>query len=59
MNYRKEFRAEATERLTLYREASDERKAETKILNWLAEKLLESYRNGQESGKNTRVRKSK
>lgn len=59
MSYLRTFRAEAIERLALYREATDERKAEKEFLNWLAEKLLESYRNGQESGKNTRVRKSK
>ena len=51
MNYLKEFRAEATERLALYREATDGEKAEKEILDWLAEKLLESYRNGQEGRK--------
>ncbi len=49
MNYLSTFRGEATERLTLYREATDEKKAEKDILEWLGTKLLESYRNGQAS----------
>ena len=49
MSYLKEFRTEATERLELYREAKDEQAALKDILNWLAEKMLQSYRNGQES----------
>ncbi len=47
MNYLNIFRAEARERLTIYREAADEKKAEKDILDWLAEKILESYRNCQ------------
>ena len=57
MSYLKIFRAEATERLSLYREAADEKKAEKEILDWLAEKLLESYRNGQESRKGKQEQK--
>ena len=51
MSYLKEFRAEATGRLELYREAQDEKAGLKNILDWLAEKQLESYRNGQESRK--------
>ena len=51
MNYLRTFRGEATERLQLYREATDEKKAEKEILEWLGTKQLESYRNGQESRK--------
>ena len=51
MSHLKIFRAEATERLTLYREASDEQKALKEILGWLAEQILKSYRNGQEGRK--------
>ena len=57
MSYLKIFSAEAKERLTLYREATDEEKAEKDILDWLAEKLLESYRNGQEMPKGKQDRK--
>lgn len=57
MSYLKTFRAEATERLDLYREAADEQTARRDFLNWLAEKLLESYRNGQENGKGKQARK--
>ena len=57
MSYLKTFRVEATERLTLYREATDEKKARKEILDWLAEKLLESYRNGQEMPKGKQERK--
>ena len=51
MSYLKTFRAEAAERLKLYRESADENKAERELLNWLGDKLLESYRNGQEGRK--------
>ena len=49
MNYLKTFRGEAIDRLKLYREATNEKKAERDILEWLGTKQLESYRNGQAS----------
>ena len=51
MSYLKEFRAEANERLDLYDEAEDKQEAGKILLDWLAEKQLKSYRNGQESRK--------
>ena len=52
-----EFRVEAKERITLYREATGNEKAEKELLDWLAEKLLESYRNGQEQPKGKQAQK--
>ena len=57
MSYLKTFRVEAKERLPLYREATDEKKAERELLDWLAGKLLESYRNGQEQPKRKQEQK--
>ena len=51
MNYLKTFRTEAESRLVGYRDAEDELTALKALLNWLSDKQLESYRNGQASGK--------
>ena len=54
MNYLKEYRTEATKKIKDYCLVSvgpDEPEALKELLDWFAEKQLESYRNGQGKGK--------
>ncbi len=53
MSYLKNFRAEASERLDMVLEAPDNSARRGDFLDWLAEKILESYRNCQKKSQTT------
>ena len=53
MNYLKEFRAEASKRLDMVLEAPDNLARRREFLEWVVEKVLESYRNCQQKNQTT------